>query len=53
MLAEKYCRRIATSPEAAYPETSAPRLAVLERSLFVAAAVRGAASVSYTAYRVT
>lgn len=38
---------------AVYLETSAPRLAVLERSLFVAAAVRGADSVSYTAYRVT
>ncbi len=34
-------------------ETAAPRLAVLERSLFIAAAVRGADSVSYTAYRVT
>ena len=38
---------------AVYLETSAPRLALLERSLFVAAAVRGADSVSYTAYRVT
>ena len=38
---------------AVYLETSAPRLAFLERSLFVAAAVRGADSVSYTAYRVT
>ena len=34
-------------------ETSAPRLAVLERSVFVASAVRGADSVAYTAYRVT
>jgi hypothetical protein len=34
-------------------ETAAPRLAVLERSLFIASAVRGADSVSYTAYRVT
>ena len=38
---------------AVHLETSAPRLAVLERSLFIAAAVRGADSVSYTAYRVT
>jgi hypothetical protein len=38
---------------AVYLETSAPRLAFLERSLFVASAVRGADSVSYTAYRVT
>jgi hypothetical protein len=38
---------------AVYLETSAPRLAFLERSLFVAAAVRGADTVSYTAYRVT
>jgi len=36
---------------AVYLETSAPRLASLERSLFVASAVRGADSVSYTAYR--
>ncbi|HEY1823012.1 MAG TPA: DUF3237 domain-containing protein [Trebonia sp.] len=36
-----------------YLETSAPRLASLERSLFVASAVRGGDSVSYTAYRVT
>jgi hypothetical protein len=36
-----------------YLETSAPRLAVLERSLYVASAVRGADSVSYRAYRVT
>jgi hypothetical protein len=34
-------------------ETSAPRLAALERSLFIASAVRGADTVSYTAYRVT
>jgi hypothetical protein len=38
---------------AVYLETSVPRLAFLERSLFVASAVRGADSVSYTAYRVT
>ena len=38
---------------AVYLETSAPRLAFLERSIFVAAAVRGADSVAYTAYRVT
>jgi hypothetical protein len=38
---------------AVYLETSAPRLAFLERSVFVASAVRGADSVSYTAYRVT
>jgi hypothetical protein len=36
-----------------YLETSAPRLALLQRSVFVASAVRGADSVSYTAYRVT
>jgi hypothetical protein len=34
-------------------ETSAPRLAALERSIFVASAVRGADNVFYTAYRVT
>jgi hypothetical protein len=34
-------------------ETSAPRLAALEQSLFIASAVRGADTVSYTAYRVT
>jgi hypothetical protein len=34
-------------------ETAAPRLAVLERSLFIASATRAADSVSYTAYRVT
>lgn len=34
-------------------ETSAPRLAVLERSIFVASAVREADRVYYTAYRVT
>jgi hypothetical protein len=33
--------------------TAAPRLAELERSLFIASAVRAADSVSYTAYRVT
>jgi hypothetical protein len=38
---------------AVYLETAAPRLAYLERSIFVAAAVRGADSVAYTAYRVT
>jgi hypothetical protein len=38
---------------AVYLETSAPRLASLERSVFVAAAVRGADTVSYVAYRVT
>ena len=38
---------------AVYLETSAPRLDFLERSIFVASAVRGADSVSYTAYRVT
>lgn len=38
---------------AVYLETSAPRLAVLERSLFVASAVRGGDTVAYTAYRVT
>ncbi len=38
---------------AVYLETSAPRLAVLERSIFVASAVRGADTVTYTAYRVT
>jgi len=38
---------------AVYLETSAPRLADLERSIFVASAVRGADSVRYTAYRVT
>ncbi len=34
-------------------ETAAPRLAVLERSIFVASAIREADRVSYTAYRVT
>jgi hypothetical protein len=34
-------------------ETSAPRLAVLERSIFVASAIREADRVYYTAYRVT
>jgi len=38
---------------AVYLETSAPRLAELERSIFVASAIRGANSVHYTAYRVT
>ena len=38
---------------AVYLETSAPRLAFLERSVYVASAIRGADSVSYTAYRVT
>jgi hypothetical protein len=36
-----------------YLETSAPRLAGLQRSIFVASAIRGADSVRYTAYRVT
>jgi hypothetical protein len=34
-------------------ETSAPRLAALEQSIFVASAVREADRVYYTAYRVT
>jgi hypothetical protein len=34
-------------------ETATPRLAVLERSIFVASAVREADGVYYTAYRVT
>lgn len=34
-------------------ETSAPRLAVLERSIFVASAIREADRVRYAAYRVT
>lgn len=38
---------------AVYLETSAIRLAFLERSIFVASAIRGADTVSYTAYRVT
>ena len=38
---------------AVYLEASAPRLAFLERSIFVASAIRGADTVSYTAYRVT
>ncbi len=38
---------------AVYLETSASRLGFLERSIFVASAIRGADSVSYTAYRVT
>jgi hypothetical protein len=38
---------------AVHLETSAPRLAALERALFIASAVRGADRVSYTAYRVT
>ncbi len=38
---------------AVYLETSAPRLAFLERSVFVASAIRGADNVVYTAYRVT
>ena len=36
-----------------YLETSAPRLDFLERSVFIASAVRGADRVAYTAYRVT
>jgi hypothetical protein len=38
---------------AVHLETSTPRLAVLERSLFVASAIREANRVAYTAYRVT
>lgn len=38
---------------AVHLETAAPRLAVLERSIFVASAIRAADRVSYTAYRVT
>lgn len=38
---------------AVHLETAAARLSYLERSLFVASAIRGADSVSYTAYRVT
>jgi Protein of unknown function (DUF3237) len=38
---------------AVHLETSAPRLAFLERSIFVASAIRGADHVRYTAYRVT
>jgi hypothetical protein len=38
---------------AVYLETSAARLAFLERSVFVASAIRGGDTVSYTAYRVT
>jgi hypothetical protein len=38
---------------AVHLETSAPRLAALERSIFVASAVRGASSVAYVAYQVT
>jgi Protein of unknown function (DUF3237) len=38
---------------AVYLETSAPRLAGLQPSIFVAAAVREADRVYYTAYRVT
>jgi hypothetical protein len=38
---------------AVYLETSTPRLGFLERSIFVASAIRGADRVSYTAYRVT
>ena len=38
---------------AVYLETSAPRLAGLERSIFVASAIREANRVRYTAYRVT
>jgi hypothetical protein len=34
-------------------ETSAPRLAILQRSLFIAAAIRSENGVRYTAYRVT
>ena len=38
---------------AVYLKTAAVRLSYLERSIFVASAVRGADSVAYTAYRVT
>ena len=38
---------------AVHLETSAPRLAILEQSIFVASAIREADRVSYTAYRVT
>jgi Protein of unknown function (DUF3237) len=38
---------------AVYLETSAPRLAALQRSIFVASAIREADHVHYTAYRVT
>jgi Protein of unknown function (DUF3237) len=38
---------------AVYLETAAARLSCLERSIFIASAVRGADSVTYTAYRVT
>ena len=38
---------------AVHLETSAPRLAVLQQSIFVASAIREANRVSYTAYRVT
>jgi hypothetical protein len=38
---------------AVHLETSAPRLAFLEQSIFVASAIREANAVRYTAYRVT
>ena len=38
---------------AVYLETSSPRLAALQRSIFVASAIREADRVLYTAYRVT
>ena len=38
---------------AVHLETSAPRLAFLEQSIFVASAIREADRVSYTAYRIT
>jgi len=38
---------------AVYLETSAPRLAALQRSIFVASAIRETDHVHYTAYRVT
>jgi len=38
---------------AVHLETSAPRLAFLEQSIFVASAIREADAVRYTAYRVT
>jgi hypothetical protein len=38
---------------AVHLETSAPRLAILQQSVFVASAIREANAVRYTAYRVT
>jgi hypothetical protein len=45
MLNKKLCRQISTSPEAA--------VIPVAPAVFVASAVRGADSVSYTAYQVT